>query len=76
MGDKSLLVYEILNGRVWKPDFELRAIRSTTEFLSEYGRRRWSCWNTKRNIYRRGFVALIATVYCTWLVPISLMMET
>ena len=22
--------------------------------------------------YRRGFVALIATVYCTWLVPISL----
>ena len=33
-----------------------------------------SCWNPKHN--RRRFVALIATVYCTWLVPISLMMET
>ena len=28
---------------LWKPEIELRAICSTTEFLSEYGRRRSKC---------------------------------
>jgi len=38
--------------------------------------RRWSCWNPKHNIYCREFVALIATTYRTWLMPISLTVGT
>jgi len=38
--------------------------------------RRWSCWNPKHNMYCREFVALIATIYCTWLMPISLTVGT
>jgi len=43
-GGKSLLVYETLNYGSWIcKEIDLRAIRSTTELLSEYGRRRSKC---------------------------------
>jgi len=48
-GGKSFLAYETLNGverhygsRICK-EIELRAIRSTTQLLPEYGRRRSKC---------------------------------